>query len=182
MQMKSKILLFGLLMSLFSVGISVGINILFLQKKVAYVRSQDLIYRYEGTLEAMAKFNNQKQQWQANVDTLKFDFQRAVNRYNQEYAKLAVNERQRREDDLSSQERQLQSYASAIEGKIKQADEEMMQAALDQINVFVEQYSTQNGYDIILGTTVSGNVLYGKEDLDITEELLKELNKHYRGE
>ena len=182
MRIEKKIVLFGVVVSVVSIAISLGLSSFFLQKKVAYVRSQDLIYRYEGTLEAMAKFNNQKQQWQANVDTLKFDFQRAVNRYNQEYKKLAVSERQRWEDDLSSQERQLQSYASAIEGKIKQADEEMMQAALDQINVFVEQYSIEHGYDIILGTTVSGNVLYGKEDLDITEELLKELNKHYRGE
>lgn len=182
MQIDRKLLIFGTVVSLFSIGASFGLNSFFLQKKVAYVRSQDLIYRYEGTLEAMAKFNNQKQQWQANVDTLKFDFQRAINRYNQEYKMLSVSERQIREEDLSNRERQLQDYKMAIDGKIKAADEEMMQAALDQINVFVEQYSIEHRYDIILGTTAAGNVLYGTEDLDITEALLTELNKYYKGQ
>ena len=182
MQIDKKFVLFGVVVSVISIAISLGLSSLFLQKKVAYVRSQDLIYRYEGTLEAMAEFNNQKQQWQANADTLKFDFQRAVNQYNQEYTTLAVNERQRREENLSSQERQLQHYTSAIEGKIKQADEEMMQGVLNQINSFIATYSQERGYDIVLGTEASGAILYGDHKLDITDQLLDALNQHYRSE
>ncbi|MEM9856969.1 MAG: OmpH family outer membrane protein [Bacteroidota bacterium] len=182
MQIKSSTLLFGMMVILLSVGGSLIANSYLNKPKIAFVRSQDIIYKYEGTVEAMTKFNNQKQQWQANVDTLKYDFQRAVNWYNQEYPALSVAQRQQREEGLSKQERQLQSYASAISDKIKQANEEMMQASLDQINVFVEEYSQKHGYDIILGTTLSGSVLYGSETLDITDQLLDALNKNYHGE
>ncbi|MEM8565659.1 MAG: OmpH family outer membrane protein [Bacteroidota bacterium] len=182
MQVKGANIVFGTVVVFLSIGGSLVANTLFNAGKIAFVRSQDLIYKYEGTVEAMAEFNNQKQQWQANVDTLKFDFQRAVNRYNQEYATLSVSERQQREEGLSQQERQFQNYAGAINDKIQAADEEMMQASLNQINVFVEEYSQAHGYDIILGTTLSGSVLYGDEVLDITDELLEALNKNYRGE
>ena len=182
MQLKGNTVIFGVIIILLSSAISFGVSHYFNRGKIAFVRSQDLIYSYEGTIEAMAKFNNQKQQWQANVDTLKFDFQRAVTLYNQEYAKLTSAQRQQREQNLSQQERQLQSYTRAIDDKIKAADEEMMQASLNQINVFVEEYSQQHGYDIILGTTLSGSVLYGRKTLDITDELLEALNKKYRGE
>ncbi|MEM7106690.1 MAG: OmpH family outer membrane protein [Bacteroidota bacterium] len=182
MQVKGQNIAFGIVVVFLSIGGSLVANSVFNVKKIAFVRSQDLIYNYEGTVEAMAKFNNQKQQWQANVDTLKFDFQRSVNLYNQDYPTLSLNDRKQREESLSQQERQLQSYASAISDKVKQADEEMMQASLDQINVFVEQYSQKNGYDIILGTTLSGSVLYGDKTLDITDRLLEALNKNYHGE
>ncbi|MEM8566150.1 MAG: OmpH family outer membrane protein [Bacteroidota bacterium] len=182
MQVRGDHIIFGVVVVFLSVGGSLLAIKFFNQKKIAFVRSQDIIYKYEGTVEAMAKFNNQKQQWQANVDTLKFDFQRAVNRYNQEYAALSVSERQQREEGLSQQERQFQNYAGAINDKIQAADEEMMQASLNQINAFVEEYSQSHGYDIILGTTLSGSVLYGDEGLDITDELLEALNKNYRGE
>lgn len=182
MQVRGDLIIFGVVVVFLSVGGSLLAIKFFNQKKIAFVRSQDIIYKYEGTVEAMAKFNNQKQQWQANVDTLKFDFQRAVNRYNQEYAALSVSERQQREEGLSQQERQFQNYAGAINDKIQAADEEMMQASLNQINAFVEEYSQSHGYDIILGTTLSGSVLYGDEGLDITDELLEALNKNYRGE
>lgn len=182
MQIKGGNIVLGIVVVFLSIGGSLMVNTLFNTRKIAFVRSQNLIYKYEGTVEAMTKFNNQKQQWQANVDTLKYDFQRAVNRYNQEYAALSVAQRQQREEGLSQQERQFQSYASAISDKIKQADEEMMQASLDQINVFVEEYSQKHGYDIILGTTLSGSVLYGSETLDITDQLLDALNKNYHGE
>lgn len=180
--MNAKMIVFGLVISLFSIAISIGASNMFFQKKIAFVRSQDLIFKYEGTKEAMAKFNDQKETWQANVDTLKVDFQRAVLNYNKTYEGLSAQERQLREKDLSGREIQLQNYATSVDTKIKKADEEMMQEVLDQINVFIKEYSVEKGYDVVLGSTVSGNVLYGEETLDITEELLEALNKHYKGE
>lgn len=181
MQINSKLVIVGVLTVIIAVAISIGITISLLKPKIAYVRSQELIYNYEGTKEAMARFNNQKQQWQSNVDTLRFDFQRALNNYNHEYAKLSVSQRQQQEELLSKQDRQLQSYASAIEEKIKKADDEMMQEVLDQVNIYIEEYSKKHGYDLILGTTAAGNVLYGQPESDITEDILKGLNEKYLG-
>ncbi|MEL6560741.1 MAG: OmpH family outer membrane protein [Bacteroidota bacterium] len=182
MQINKQMLIAGLAIISMSVAISFSLNYFFLEKKVAYVRSQELIYQYEGTKEAMAKFNNRKQQWQANADTLTANFQRAVRSYQLEYELLSTSERISAEKRLSAQEKQLGEYTKAIAGKIKQNDDESMQAVLNQINTFVEKYSVENGYDIVMGTTLSGSVLYGDTALDITDEILVELNKNYLGE
>ncbi len=150
--------------------------------KIAYVRSNDLIYAYEGTKEAQTKYTQQKERLQANADTLKLGFQKAIASYNENYSKMNITERAEQEQRLSSQESQLQQYIQAIEEKSATQDDEMMQSVLNQINSFAKDYGEEHGYDVILGTTSSGNVLYGKKDLDITEELLKALNQQYRGE
>ncbi|MEO1053053.1 MAG: OmpH family outer membrane protein [Bacteroidota bacterium] len=154
----------------------------FQKSKIAYVRSHDLIYAYDGTKEAMTAFNDKKSQWQANVDTLRTSFQRAVDMYNKEYPKLSLQEKQLRETGLQRQQQQWESYALAIEQKIEEEDDKMMQAILNQVNSSIKAYGEQNGYDVILGTTTSGSVLYGRESMDITDELIKVLNRQYQGE
>lgn len=152
------------------------------QEKIAYVRSQDLIYSYAGTLEAMEKFNKEKEIWNANFDTLELNFNKAVNQYNLDYPKMNEKQRLEESNNLDNQQRQLIGYKGAIDEKIKSKDDEMMQAVLNQVNTFIKEYGKEHGYDVILGTTLSGSVLYGKEEIDITDDLLEVLNKNYRGE
>ncbi|MEL7002135.1 MAG: OmpH family outer membrane protein [Bacteroidota bacterium] len=150
--------------------------------KIAYVRSQDLVYSYAGTLEAMDKFNKEKEAWQANVDTLELNFNKAVNNYNENYSQMTESDRIDQSNNLDNQQRQLLGYKNAIDEKIKSKDDEMMQAVLNQVNTFIKEYGKENGYDVILGTTLSGSVLYGRQEIDITDQLLEALNKNYKGE
>lgn len=179
--MKGKQLLFFLLNLIVAV-VAAYIFSNYNKVEVAYVRSHDLIYSYEGTKEAMVKFEGQKSQWQGNVDTLKLDFQRAISAYNKEYGQLSGEERKTREEMLGNQRQQLEVYAQAIDNKIKEEDSKLMESVLNQVNSFVEGYAKENGYDIILGTTTSGSILYGEERLDVTDEVLEALNGKYRGE
>src|SRR5690606_19616194 len=152
-----------------------------LQKpKIAYVRSQELIYNYMGTLEAQKKYESQQAVWQANIDTLKATYEQTRNAYKQTASSLSTAERQKKEQYLMSQQQQITQYIQAVNEKSTEEDERMMQGTLYQINSFVERYGKAHGYDIILGTTLSGNVLYGKQAIDITDELLKALNENYQ--
>lgn len=150
--------------------------------RVGYVRSTELIYAYDGTKEAQVKFNQQKNSWQANLDTLKADFGRAVSLFNEGKDKMSKEALDEQRKILVSKENQLQQYAKAMSEKLELQDGQMMQSVLNQINSFTEAYGKEHGYDFILGTTDAGNVLYGKESLDITAELLEALNKKYNGQ
>ncbi|ELR69991.1 outer membrane protein (OmpH-like) [Fulvivirga imtechensis AK7] len=181
--MKTKELLIIIISVVVAVAVAVAYFITHAtHNNVAYVRSHDLIYSYEGTKEAMAKFDDKKMSWQANVDTLRRDFQRSVAVYNRDYDKLSSSERKQREEMLNNQQQQLETYSQAIDSKIREEDHEMMASVLNQVNSFIEDYAEQKGYDIIFGTTKDGSILYGNEHLDITDQVLKEINKRYKGE
>lgn len=150
--------------------------------RIAYVRSQDLIYGYEGMKEAQIGFNKEKTQWVANVDTLEANFKKAVATYQKEYSNLKANARKERERGLQNQEMQLDQYKRAIDDKIRSRDQEVTEEVLNQINQYAIQYAEAEGYDFVLGTTVSGNLLYANDSKDITEELLDHINKKYAGD
>lgn len=156
--------------------------ILFPAQKIGFVNSDLLISEYEGTKEAKIKFDNQKSEWLANVDSLKSDFQKSVGQYNKVYQSINESERRERERLLNAQEIQLKKYADSINEKIKNEDQKLISEILSQIDVFVDEYGERNDFDIILGSTSDGNILFGKEKYDITIEVLDQLNAKYRGE
>lgn len=173
----------GLILVLLVV-VMIGINIyqlLFAQKKIMYVRSYDLIEKYQGTIEARKEFAKRQTQMQSNVDSLRMDFERSRNEYIRVAPALSASVRAEREKMLTQQQQQFLQYQQAIDEKIQEEDSKMMQEVLNQVNSFIEEYALQNDYDLILGTTMSGNVLFGDKKLDITDALLVELNNHYKG-
>jgi outer membrane protein len=150
--------------------------------KIAYVRSGELVYGYQGMKEARQAFESKSKQWQTNLDTLKSDFQKAISDYNLTYAKLSDNEKAMQEKLLRQQEKNIAVYADNIQKQSGEEDTKMTQGILNQVNSFVEQYAKDNGYDLVMGTTESGNVLYGNTSMDITDGLLKAMNEDYKNE
>lgn len=148
-------------------------------QKVGYVKSQDLIYGYAGTKDIQNKFNLKVQIYEAQLDTLKSDYQYALSNYQKNLPDLSDAEKAEREQLLIHQEQNIRSYQAELENKIKAEEQQMMEGVLNQINSFIERYAKDNNLSIVLGTTTQGNILYGNEAMDITEDLLNKLNEQY---
>ena len=171
--------LLSVLLLIATIGAAWGIAYI-MSPKIAYVRSQDLVYRYVGTQKAQAHYDTKKQQWQSNIDTLQSNFQTAKIAYQKSLDQLSEQEQKIKQKQLVHQEQQLHQYVQAIQHQATEEDENMMQGTLNQINAYVQAYAEQQGYDIILGTTLSGSILYGKDAIDITDEVLIYLNQQYQ--
>lgn len=50
-----------------------------------------------------------------------------------------------------------------------------------QINQFVDDYGKKNNYDLILGATGQGNIMFAKQQDDITKEVTDYINRRYSG-
>src|SRR5687767_6297823 len=89
---------------------------------IVYIRSQELIEKYRGTIEARAEFEKRKTQMLANVDSLRQDFQRAGASYMGQAAGMTVASRAEQERQLGQQQQQLMQYETAIGEKINEED------------------------------------------------------------
>ena len=67
--------------------------------------------------------------------------------------------------------------ARRAEGSCSLADD----SVITKVRDFIDTYGEENGYDYIYGKNDSGNILYGKAALDITDEVLKASNTAYSG-
>jgi len=147
--------------------------------KIAYVQSQDLIYGYQGTKDIMKGLETKRSQWQSNIDTLSFDFQKALNRFEQELPTLSEQEANQRRQALAAQQESSMKYAQSIEEKVSREEAELMEGVLNQVNAMAVAYGKEHGYSIIFGTTTSGNILHGEQGMNITDDLLTYMNNSY---
>jgi len=147
--------------------------------KIAYVESSRLLSGYQGMIDASQAYQQKAMIWKANIDTLSKEFQIAATKYEQEKNTLSKKERELTEEILSNKQRQLIDYQRSIEEKAREEDQKMTQDVLTQVNGFMKQYAKEHGYDIVMGATESGNIVYTKDTYNITDEVLEGLNKAY---
>ena len=85
-----------------------------------------------------------------------------------------------READLNRLITQSNNYKARVEEQAAAKNEEIMQGVLNQINEYIAQYAEAEGYDIVLGTTTSGNILHSVDRCDITDNIIAGLNEQYK--
>ena len=102
-----------------------------------------------------------------------------MDEFRTQYARLSDGEAQRRREHLEQKRSNYEQYSRSLQEKAMEEENTMMQGVLNQINSFVMDYGEEHGYEVILGTTSAGSVLYGRETVDITDEILRALNAAY---
>lgn len=151
------------------------------QKQLVYVDAAKLLNQYRGMADARKAYQGKATVWQSNLDTLAAEVQQVSKQYQQERSSLTPKERELTEELIKTKQKQLADYQRAIGKQAQQEDTKMTQQVVDQINSFLKEYGEKKGYTIIIAATEFGNVAYADEGLDITEEVLNELNKRYSG-
>lgn len=136
--------------------------------KIAYVRSDKLLSEYIGMKESRDAFTKKQMAWQANIDSLKNDI-RQINA-----------SKETSQEKVQLMEQNLAKYIDKINELAQEEDIKTTETVYLHINTYIEEYGKKKGYSIIFGSGTSGTLLYGDPAIDITEELLDELNYNYK--
>ena len=149
--------------------------------EIVYVDSNKLLENYQGMQAARQAFQQKANIWQANIDTLKAELDREIRSYETGKSGMSAKERSLTEELIKTKRQQFIDYQQGIQQKSQQEDYQMTEQVLIEVNTFIEQYGKQHGYKMVLGANNSGNIVYGDEALDITNELQEALNAQYQG-
>jgi len=167
---------------IWAIALSVGLVSLWLKQastpKFAYVRSVVVMEQFKGIQEAGHAYQQKLTSMQVNVDTLRVGIERDIQQLQQEANLLSTDEVNARSKQIRTQKMALARYEQALSQKA-QEEEQLLQGALNQLNSLLEQFAQEKGYDLLLGTTQDGSLLYGNTAFDVTEEVIQYLNQHY---
>lgn len=166
----------SIIMTIVSVSICSGIAIYikYHSPHIAYVRNEYLIENFDGMKEAQKAFDVKFQGQRNYLDSLGVIYKTAQAAY-------ASSKDKTTETNLRQMQAQLIQYNNYYKAITDEEDKKMTEQVLNQVNGYIKEYGDKNGYDLIEGTTNGGNILYGSTSMDITEELLKAINRMYKG-
>ncbi|WP_299883439.1 OmpH family outer membrane protein [uncultured Lacinutrix sp.] len=57
----------------------------------------------------------------------------------------------------------------------------LSQKVWSRLNTYVSQYAKENNFKILFGTSGNGNIMYAREEINITSSILTFCNKKYEG-
>ncbi len=83
---------------------------------------------------------------------------------------------------IETNRQQFLNYQEAVSDMAARRDQEMTHAVLEEVNGYLAEYAKKHGHAIILAATTYGNVAYANQEVDITGEVLKGLNKSHGGQ
>ena len=150
--------------------------------RIAYVNLDTVMYRYEFALDINKEIISKETRINNTLDGKRKRLEEEVAEF--EYkcnAKLLANEEQfiEERDRILKKE---QEYINLREELYMQLESENMARSKelrDSINNYILEHNKTNGYDFIL-TKIGDNILYANSAFDITNEIVKGLNKRYK--
>lgn len=151
------------------------------QEKTAYVDNTVLIQDFKEMKETEAQFNKRSEQLQKGLDSVARAFQQEVQEFRENQDKYSDAELEQKRQELM-QKNQMLSQQQQMQGQmLREESDKIIDSLVTKVKDFVSGYGKENGYTYIFGSNESANIMYAKEGKDITQEVLKALNKKYEG-
>jgi len=144
-----------------------------------YVDVNKLLDGYHRTKVVRADFEAKAKTLKANVDSLMTDWQKELKAYEKERSSMNKKELALKQELLSNKQQRINNYQQAIQKQIQEEDKKATQTVINDINDFVKAYGKENDYNIILGASGSGNIMYANEAADLTSKVLEGLNAEF---
>jgi outer membrane protein len=128
-----------------------------------YVDVNKLLEGYSRTSIVRADYEKKATLMRSNVDSLMSTWQEELKTYEKERKSMTKKELALKEELLSTKQQQISNYQQAIRKQLQ------------------EEYGKDKGYQIILGATGAGTIMYADEGTDLTPEILEKLNTSFEG-
>ncbi|MCY2686533.1 OmpH family outer membrane protein [Salinimicrobium sp. TH3] len=145
--------------------------------KTAYVDTTVLIQEYSEMKEVEADFNVRSENLKRELDSAAQGFQQEVMEFRDNAATMSEAERQAAQENLMQKQQMLQQQQQMRSGQLRQEGDQVIDSIITKVKDFVKVYGEENDYTYIFGSNESANIMYAKEGLDITQEILAELNE-----
>lgn len=150
------------------------------KQKTAYVDTTKLIQEYTEMKEVEAEFTTKSDMVKSRLDSVARSFQQEVQEYQQNMGTMPTAQRQEVEEVLMRKQQSIQQQQQQMGNQLRQESDVVIDSIVSKVKEYVKDYGKENGYTYIFGSNESANIMYAEEGLDITQEILENLNKGYK--
>ncbi len=149
------------------------------QVKFGYVNSDRVLAEYKEAISAKEELSK----WNRDMETKAVTMENEIKALEEEIKNMSLMvSEERRNERIAHGQRKLQEYYEFREkvwgqgGDFHRKNAELMQPVIDKINDVIKKVSEREKFDIVFDAN-TGTLLYSKPEYEITDLVLRELNK-----
>lgn len=148
----------------------VAVSAAFAAEKIAYVDLRRAFYEYEKTKTFETDLNALTEERQAKRTGMITD----ITKLRDEGELLQGDARNKKQQEIDGKLAELQEFDRDTRQQLLNKKNDMFREVIDDIQKVVTDIGKKQGYDYVLD---SRNVMYAKEQFDLTDAVLEKLNK-----
>ncbi|NNC61486.1 MAG: OmpH family outer membrane protein [Eudoraea sp.] len=147
------------------------------QDKIGYVNNVRLMDGYKEKVAVEARFAEKKKVFDQKRDSISRVFQMEAQAVEAQIQSMSQNKAQETYAALQQKGQQIGQQLQQQEQQMQLMGQADMDSVVEKVKREITAFGKANGYTYILGGGEGGSVLYGAESKDLTDEILKALNK-----
>ena len=177
MRKSMKSLVFFVLAAFLTLGV---MGSAFAQLKIGYVDSQKILANYKEAVDAQKKLDAQNAKWQQEIQDMQKQLKDLQDQLDAQKLLLSDAKKEEKQKEIQDLYLKIQKYQMqkwGQQGELYQLNQKLMQPIIQQINKVITKIGEEEKFDYVFDT-VQGNIVYAsKEQPDLTDKVLEELNK-----
>lgn len=149
--------------------------------KVAFVNNDSILSNYELVKKMRADLEAKGRRLEGEVASKQRAFEKDAAYFQEQVKKKAISDQSAQEiyGQLQQNQQGIYQLRDRYAAELQQSEMDMNVALIDSVMNFLKRYNEKYKFDYILGFTKGGNILYANDTLDVTKDVIKELNKAY---
>lgn len=151
------------------------------EAKIGYIDSNRLLNSYKGKDILKDKLQQKIEKWEKQAVDKKTNIQELIKKLESQAAMLSDDARLRKQKEIEQAQIEYESFIQKIwgaDGEAKQVNEEVMKPFIDTVNTILQKIGKEREYTIIFDVASTG-VVYAKEGMDLTDEVVAQLNQEF---
>ena len=149
-------------------------------QKIGFVDNSVLINDYQEKKEIEAKLKSKIQAYEKRRDSLGQAFQLDVKAAEVKARSMSQANLQKLQQEFQQKEQIISQQLQFEQQQIAQESQSKNDSLIKKVRAFVKSYGKTNGYNFILGSNEAGSVMYGTDEVDLTQTILDALNEAYK--
>jgi len=152
--------------------------------RIVYVNTDTLLNQYDYYKDVVKSSENKRFRLETDIANKAKNFQNKVAFFQQKVQQGGMTQEQGQtaQAQLQQEEQSIMAYRDKAAQDLAKEDGKKTEDVLNNIQAFLKEFNAGDKYDMVIGYSKGGGVLFAKEDLDITKAVLEGLKKKYADE
>ena len=147
--------------------------------RIAYVDTDRIMAESNSTRDAQRLFQISMENWRREIEDIESDIQRLENEYETRRMTLSESGKVEAEDRIRARMVERQQLVQRImgeDGLAAQRNAELLAPIMEKLRAVIDRISIEENYTIVFDASSSG-IIWAQERLDITQQVIIELNR-----
>ncbi len=146
-------------------------------EKTAFIDLDKVVEEYQLMNRIKEDFKAKEDAFNKKFDSIARNFQQKVQNFQAKANRMNQAKAQKQYEQLMMEQQSIQMAQQQEAQKLQEELEKAMEEASDKLKDFIKDYGKKNDYTYIFSRSELAGIAYGKDEKDITDELIDALNE-----